>query len=73
MAAISQTTFSNAFSWIKSFVFGFKFGLEYGLDNSLAPNRRQAIFRTNADPIHWRIYAAPGGDELNLISTEMTP
>ena len=25
MAAISQTTFSNAFSWIKSFVFWFKF------------------------------------------------
>ena len=35
-----------------------------GLDNGLAPNRRQAVIWTNADPIHWRIYAALGG-ELN--------
>ena len=34
------------------------------LDNGLAPNRRQAIIWTNADPIQWRIYAALGGDEL---------
>ena len=26
--------------------------------------RWQAIIWTNADPIHWRIYAAPGADEL---------
>ena len=25
---------------------------------------RQAIIWTNADPIHWRIYAALGEDEL---------
>ena len=37
-----------------------------GLDNGLAPNRRQDIIWTNADPIHWRIYAALGGDELTL-------
>ena len=35
-----------------------------GLDNGLAPNRRQAIIWTNADPMDWRIYATPGGDEL---------
>ena len=35
-----------------------------GLDNGLAPNGRQAIIWTNADPIHWRIYVALGGDEL---------
>ena len=35
-----------------------------GLDNGLAPYRRQAIIWTNADPIHWRIYAPLGGDEL---------
>ena len=28
--------------------------------------RRQAIIWTNADPIHWRIYAALGGDQLSL-------
>ena len=39
-----------------------------GLDNGLAPNRRRAIIWTNADPIHWRIYAALRWDEL----TEMT-
>ena len=32
---------------------------------ALAPNRRQAIIRTNADPVHWHIYAALRGDELN--------
>ena len=31
--------------------------------NGLALNRRQAITWTNADPIHWRIYAVLGGDE----------
>ena len=35
------------------------------LDNGLAPNRRQAIIWNNAEPIHWRIYVAPGADELN--------
>ena len=37
--------------------------LSNGLDNGLAPNMRQAIIWTNADPVHWRIYAARGGDE----------
>ena len=35
-----------------------------GLDNGLAPNRRQAIIWTNADPVHLRIHAAQGRDEL---------
>ena len=35
-----------------------------GSGNGLAPVRRQAITWTNADPVHWRIYAALGGDEL---------
>ena len=38
-----------------------------GLDNGLAPNRRKTIIWTNADPIHCRIYAALGGDELRNI------
>ena len=37
------------------------------LDNGLAPNRRQAIIWTNADPIDWRMYAALGRDELTWI------
>ena len=28
---------------------------------------RQAIIRTNADPIHGRIHATPEGDELDLM------
>ena len=28
------------------------------------PNWWQAIIWTNADPIHWHIYGALGGDEL---------
>ena len=35
-------------------------------DNGLAPNRRQPIIWTNADPIHWRIYVALGEDVLTL-------
>ena len=31
------------------------------LDNGLAPKSRQAIIRTNDDPIYWCIYAAQGG------------
>ena len=38
-----------------------------GSGNGLAPNRRQAITWTNADPVHWRTYAALGGDELSKI------
>ena len=75
-AAVSQTTFSNAFSWMKMFEFGLKSrwffsqcsSLQYSCissDNGLAPTRRRAIICTNADPIHRRIYAEPGGDELN--------
>ena len=33
-----------------------------GFGNALAPNRRQAISWVNADPIHWCIYVALGGD-----------
>ena len=37
---------------------------QHGSGNGLAPYRRQAIIWTSADPVHWRIYAALGGDEL---------
>ena len=37
-----------------------------GSENGLAPIRRQDIICTNAPPVHWRIYAALGGDEWNL-------
>ena len=33
----------------------------------MAPKRRQAIIWTNADLIHWRMYAALGVDELNAV------
>ena len=32
------------------------------------PKGRQAITWTNADPVHRRIYEAPGGDEFNSVS-----
>ena len=66
--------------WVnESFVFWLKFhwGLLLwaqftipiiGLDNGLTPNRRQVIIWTNVDQIHWRMYAALGGDELNHVS-----
>ena len=75
MAPISQTTFSSAFSWMKSFVFWFEFHWilfrsalltisQHWFINGLAPNRRQAISWSNADLVHWPIYVALGGDEL---------
>ena len=33
-------------------------------------NRRHAITLTNADPIHWRIYAALGGVELKAVALD---
>ena len=30
------------------------------------PNRLQAITQTSADPVHWCVYVALGGDELNI-------
>ena len=74
MAAISQTIFSDFHEW-KVLYFDQNFtkvssqwsNWQYpsiALENGLAPNRRQAIIWTNADPIHWRIYAALGGNEL---------
>ena len=36
--------------------------------NVLAPNRRQAITWSNADPVYPSIYAAPGGDEFKLLT-----
>ena len=35
----------------------------FGLDNGLAPTRWEAIIWTNADAIHWPIYATLEGDE----------
>ena len=36
-----------------------------GSGDGFSPNRRQAITWTNADPVHWRIYAE--GDELKSV------
>ena len=59
MAAIFQTTFSNAFSLMKMYEFSIKISLKFvpkvpinnipGIcsDNGLAPTRRQAIIWTN--------------------------
>ena len=57
IAAISQTMFWDAFSWMKSFVFRLKFHwslflrgqltkTQHGLDNGFGVNRRQAIIRS---------------------------
>ena len=41
-----------------------------GSGNGLALNSLQAITWNNADPVHWCIYAALGGDELILMSEQ---
>ena len=76
IAAILQTTYSKTFFWMKLFQFQIKFRWKMFLgvqliicsDNGLAPSRRQVIIWTNADPVHRRIYAALGGDELKKLS-----
>ena len=58
MAVILQTTFTNAFSWMKIYEYWLKFHwslflrvqLQYasiGSDNGLAPTRQQAIIWAN--------------------------
>ena len=76
MAAIFQTTFSNAFSWMKMYAFWLQILLKFcslesnrqnsiiGSDNGLVPNRRQAIILTNNGLGFWRIYASLGLNEL---------
>ena len=39
-----------------------------GSENGLAPNRRQTIIWTHADPIHLRMYVALEGDLLTSAS-----
>ena len=50
-----------------------KFVLRSPIDNKSGngstPKRRQFITWTNADPVHWRIYATLGGDELKPVYT----
>ena len=69
---------SDAFSWWKKKLI--KISLKFvpkgpiddnpafGSDSCLTTNRQQAIMWTNAHPIHWRKWAALGGDELKDIS-----
>ena len=75
IVAILQTSFSNAFSWIK--MFGFKFHWSFyhrvqliisrhGLDNGLMTIRCQAIILTNSGLVYWRIYASHGLDKLSV-------
>ena len=44
---------------------------QYGNGNGSAPVRRQAISWTDANPVHWRIYAALERD--GLINRLMIP
>ena len=63
MTAISQTVFSDALSWIKSFLLWLKFHWILFLRVQLTIAQHWCIW-SNADPIHWRIYAALLGDEF---------
>ena len=80
MAAISQTTLSDAFSWMQTYEFRLRLhwilfrGVELTIFQHwfrwwLGTERRQVIIWTNVDPIHWCKYAALGGDELKLLSS----
>ena len=68
MAAVSQTTFSNEFSWMKMVQFWLRFpwsfilGVQLTMSSVMA--QRQAIIRTNDGLVLWRIYASLGLNEL---------
>ena len=68
MAAISQTTFSNTFLWMKVFVFLSIFHLSLFLRVTLITFQHwfRLIIWTNDDTVQRPIYAALGGDELTL-------
>ena len=78
IADILQTTFLEAFLLMRSIVSWWKFPwslfqmvhrsitqlwFRYWLGVEYAPSHNL----TNADPVHWRIYAALGGDELKRV------
>ena len=76
MAAISQTVYSNAFSWmhcLENFteIRSHRSNQQYssiGSDNGLAPVSRQSIIWNNNGLVYWRIYASPGLNELIIES-----
>ena len=43
-----------------------KQALSIGSGNGVAPDRRQPITWTNADPVHWHKFRALGGDDLKI-------
>ena len=55
--------FRSEFDWYVSQESNWQW-VRIGSDNGSAPNKRQTITWTNADPVHWRIYAARRRDEL---------
>ena len=69
-AAIWLTTFSNAFTELKTVYFdktvtgvGSQKSFSIGLGNCSALIKQHALAWTNADPVHWRMYASPGINE----------
>ena len=83
MVNIFQTTFPNAFSWMKMFDFCTQFHLSFFLRvqltirqhwfryNGLALNRRQAIIWTNDGLIWWHTHAPLGLNELTKLHFHM--
>ena len=73
MAAILQTLFSNAFSWMNFFYFD-KNVIEMcssasniGLDNGLVPNKQRAIIWTNDGLFYWHINTSLSLNELSAM------
>ena len=74
MATVSQTTFSNAFYWMKTWISinislklvskGHQQYSSIGSNNGLAPTRQQAIICTHADTFYWQINASLGLNQL---------
>ena len=67
MATIFQTTYSNAFSWMKMYKLRLRFHWSsLQRVQLLALERRQAIIWTNDGIVDWRIYASLGLKWVNI-------
>ena len=77
MAAIFQTTFSNAFSWLKMFEFQLRFHwilfpgvqltiFQHWLRSWLGTSQATSHYLNQWWFVYWRIYASLGLNELNM-------
>ena len=82
MAAVSQTMFSNAFSWMKMYAFRLKFHwslflrfqltiFQYWFRWWLGADQATSHYLNQRWLVYWRIYASLGLNELKLLNLKL--